>query len=196
MRKEFVRHGKALAACGAVIGLGAVTTLAAWTDTEWAKGSFFSGGFQAQASQTQDFRNPSEVLNFNFSGDEIQPDVPYTATHWLRVKEGNSATVTLGRPQFNNADSNNIADRFNAKVEAGACGGTNSTLQGPKKLTAISETVKDALTLPAPKDATPGEPRALCFTIVLPKSNIQDLQPDKYSSGKVTWPVTVAEVSQ
>lgn len=196
MRKKFTRRGKALAASGAVIGLGAVTTLAAWTDAEWAMGSFLTGGFQAQASPTKDFGDPSEVLNFNFTDGKIQPDVPVSATHWLRVKNGNAATVTLGRPQFNNSDSNDIADRFNATVEKGACGATTDTLQGPDKLTAISNTVTDALALPAPTEDAPGEAQAFCFTVVLPKNNIQDLQPGDYTSGKVTWPVTVTEVSQ
>lgn len=190
MRKEFTRRGKALAASGAVIGLGAMTTLAAWSDAEWTVGSFLTGGFQAQASDTSDFQNPTEDLNFSFTGEKIQPDLPVTATHWLRVKEGNGATVTLGRPQFNNNDSNEIADRFTATVEKGACGATEGVLQ-QGKLTAISNDVTDALTL-----AASGEAQAFCFTVELPKENIHDLPPGDYTSGKVTWPVTVTEVSQ
>ena len=196
MKTALSRRGRAVAASGAVVGLCAVATLAAWTDAEWAKGSFLTGGFQAQASQTLDFQNPSEVLGFSFDNGSVQPDVMYSATHWLRVKEGNAATVTLGRPQFNNSDSNDIADRFNATVERGECGSSDGVLQGPDKLTAISNTAQDALQLPAATDSDPGAPQALCFTIVLPKDKIEDLQPGDYTSGEVFWPVQVTEVSQ
>lgn len=191
MKSTQNRKGKAVAASGAVLGLCAVATLAAWSDSEFARATIFSGSFHVEASQTQDFTDPSEVLNFNFIPDgKITPDTEVQATHWLRVAKGNQATVTVKAPTAEKAD---IAKLFDVTVTTGPCDTNGDTIQSGK-LTELNHAT-NALTLPAASGTAPGEARALCFTATLPSSAIADLPAGDYTTGAVTWPITVTEVS-
>lgn len=191
MKTASLRNGKAVAASGAVLGLCAVATLAAWSDSEFARASFFSGSFQAEASQTQDFSSTSEELNFNFiPNGEITPDTQVQTTHWLRVAKGNQATVTVKAPSAENTD---IAKLFDVTVTTGPCGTNGETIQAGK-LTELND-APNALALPAATDNAAGEPQALCFSATLPSEAISDLDAGDYTTGKVTWPIAVTEVS-
>lgn len=191
MSTAFSRRGRAVAASGAVVGLCAVATLAALTDAEFARGIFQVGGFQVEASQSQDFSSSSEELNFNFIPDGvIAPDTQVQTTHWLRVAKGNQATVTVKAPTAANAD---IAKLFDVTVTTGPCGANGETIQSGK-LTELKD-APDALTLPAATDSVAGEGRALCFSATLPSSALTDLDAGEYTTGTVTWPITVTEVS-
>lgn len=187
----FTRRGRAIAAAGTVIGIGAVATLAAWSDAEFARASLSSGSFAVEASQTQDFQAPSEALNFIFdTNGQIKPDTTVQTTHWLRVAKGSTASVTIQAPIAVNSD---VAKLFDVTVTAGQCGTTGETLQSGT-LTEL-QAVADAITLPAATDNAPGEPQALCFSATLPSAAVAELAPGDYSTGKVTWPITVTEVS-
>lgn len=191
MNTSLTRKGKAVATSGAVLGLCAVATLAAWSDAEFARATIFSGGFQAEASQTQDFTSTSEVLNFNFiPNGEITPDTQVQTTHWLRVAKGNPATVTVKAPTAENTD---IAKLFDVTVTTGPCGTNGETIQNGK-LTQLND-APNVFTLRAATDTAAGEARALCFSATLPSSAIADLGAGDYTTGKVTWPITVTEVS-
>lgn len=192
MNTALSRRGRAVAASGAVVGLCAVATLAALTDAEFAKGIFQVGSFNVEASQASDFSSSSEELNFNFIPDgEITVGEPVQATHWLRVAAGSQATVSVGTPTVENTD---IAKIFDVTVTTGPCGTNGETVQSGK-LTELND-VPNALTLPAATDSAAGEARALCFTATLPEAAVAGLSAGEHTTGTVTWPITVTEVSQ
>jgi len=186
------RRGRAVAASGAVVGLCAVATLAALTDAEFAKGIFQVGSFNVEASQTSDFSSSSEELNFNFIPDgEITVGEPVQATHWLRVAAGSQATVSVGSPT---ADKPEIAKLFDVSVTTGPCGSNGKQIQSGT-LTELND-APNVLTLPAATDSAAGEARALCFSAILPENAVAGLSAGEHTTGTVTWPITVTEVSQ
>ena len=99
------RKVRAIAAGGAVLGVGAAVTLAAWSDSEFAQGTFASGQFGIQGSADgQAFADHTTaegalVLNFDdvdVDADSMQPGQTVTADYWLRTIEGGeAATVTF-----------------------------------------------------------------------------------------------------
>ena len=101
---KFSRKARAIAAGGAVLGVGAAVTLAAWSDSEFAQGTFASGQFGIQGSAdgtTYDDHTDAEgalELTFAAAGIDVegmQPGQTVEADYWLRTIEGGEAsTVT------------------------------------------------------------------------------------------------------
>lgn len=99
------RKVRAIAAGGAVLGVGAAVTLAAWSDSEFAQGTFASGQFGIQGSADgqafDDHIDAEGALTLDFTDTEIdvsgmQPGETVTADYWLRTIEGGEAsTVTF-----------------------------------------------------------------------------------------------------
>ncbi|WP_042437889.1 SipW-dependent-type signal peptide-containing protein [Sanguibacter keddieii] len=104
---------KAVLAGGAVLGLGATVTLAAWTDTEWVFAGNAAGdgpglgtsSFEveqnttnpyAEATYVQDETNPGGALAFGVSALSLTPGDAVYAPVALRTVEGSIAgSVTL-----------------------------------------------------------------------------------------------------
>ena len=105
MSKKFSRKARAIAAGGAVLGVGAAVTLAAWSDSEFAQGTFASGQFGIQGSadgQAYDDHTTAEgALTLTFDdvdvdADAMQPGQTVTADYWLRtIEDGEAASVTF-----------------------------------------------------------------------------------------------------
>lgn len=104
------RKVRAIAAGGAVLGLGAVVTLAAWSDSEFAEGIFGTGTFGIEASTADgeygEHATESEALQLAFPLDEgetnvdLAPGETVSATWNIKnVEGGEDSVVTLQEPQ-------------------------------------------------------------------------------------------------
>lgn len=70
---------RAVLAGGLVLGVGAAITLAAWTDTEWATGTFAAGNFGIEGSTNgttfteNPTSGPAASLSFQVNADKLSP---------------------------------------------------------------------------------------------------------------------------
>lgn len=97
------RKTRALLAGGVVLGVGATMTLAAWSDSEWATGTFGTGGFTFQGSlDGQTFTEHATptgaaTLDFTLDASNLTPGASVEATYWVKA-EGADADVTIATP--------------------------------------------------------------------------------------------------
>lgn len=106
------RKARAILAGGVVLGVGATMTLAAWSDSEWATGTFGTGGFTFQGSTTGQegsFADHPEgdpaALSFTLDANNLTPGDSVTAPFWVKAT-GAGATVTVKKPTLASAPSN------------------------------------------------------------------------------------------
>lgn len=103
---SFARKARAIAAGGAVLGLGTAITLAAWSDNEWAKGTFSTAQFGIEGSNTSatdGFSNHTTsdaalALDFGAGAGQtqvLQGGQTVTEEYWIRnIAGGVDSTVT------------------------------------------------------------------------------------------------------
>lgn len=130
------RKVRAIAAGSAVVGLGAALTLAAWSDSEFAKGSFSTAKFGIQGaagdSAFADHAAENEALTLAFSPEQpMQPGQTVVQAYQLKNIEGGvDSTVTLAAETkvgnlpltaevLKTADANCAADTTGDKVNVG-----------------------------------------------------------------------------
>lgn len=99
------RKIRAFAAGGAVLGLGAVMTLAAWSDSEFAQGTFGTKNFGIQASKESatdgfaDHATAEDALVLTASVEEAADMVPgetISIDYWIRnIDNAADSTVTF-----------------------------------------------------------------------------------------------------
>lgn len=95
------RKTRAVAAGGAVIGLGVAMTLAAWSDSEFARGTFSTANFGIQGAAGDnnfaDHPTEAEALNLVFSpAQPMQPGQTVFQPYQLKnIQNGVDSTVTL-----------------------------------------------------------------------------------------------------
>lgn len=89
------RRIAAVLAAGMVLGVGSVATIAAWTDTEVATGSFGASIFdtesQSAGSPTYASNTAAPGASLTFSAASMSPSVSYYA--WLNVRTTPATTV-------------------------------------------------------------------------------------------------------
>lgn len=105
MSRRVVRFGKfrAFLAGGIVLGVGAAVTLAAWSDSEIATGTFAAGVFNLEGSATDGVAfadhatNPGAALAFALNAAALSPGSVVFAPFALRLAAGttNDAVVTV-----------------------------------------------------------------------------------------------------
>lgn len=94
------RKIRAIAAGGAVLGVGAAITLAAWSDSEFATGLFNSGTFGIEAAAGDgafdDHATQDDVLDLAFEVDRMVPGETFTAPYQIRnIVGGEDSVVTF-----------------------------------------------------------------------------------------------------
>ncbi|APX33549.1 hypothetical protein BH708_13445 [Brachybacterium sp. P6-10-X1] len=90
----------AITAGGLVLGLGGVLTLASWTDTESAQGSFAAGSFALESSsdgETFAATAPESPLTLDFDGlaDNLSPSDSATAVYAVRLEQSSDYAATV-----------------------------------------------------------------------------------------------------
>lgn len=179
------RRIKAILAGGLVFGIGAAATLAAWTDTEEASGSFEAGTFTIDLSVNGSTWNNTSQMSFNASG--MYPGSKVYAPVFVRTTPNTTMDGELTvESQGATGDASDIAGslEYRAVTEPIASGqeggfkdackaskfsdsstyvfGNSSAGSQAKLKTAAPGAGKQALS------RTSGSVRAYCFEVTLP----------------------------
>lgn len=126
------RKARAILAGGVVLGVGATMTLAAWSDSEWATGTFGTGGFTFQGSTDgtafSEHATPATAatLSFTLDASDLTPGASVEATYWVKAV-GQDADVTITHAAISeSADTalvNALAVEFFNAATCGTAGG-------------------------------------------------------------------------
>jgi predicted ribosomally synthesized peptide with SipW-like signal peptide len=178
------RRIRALLAGGLVLGIGAAVTLAAWTDNEFAQGSFTASRFDLQGSTdgtayADHATAPGAPLTFTLDPSSLAPGDVVTAPFAVRLAANTSenANVTVSV-----ASSTGTLTGLTYKLDrmpAWGCGGTPSAaVIASSPLTGGA----GAFTLAQGSPTTsPGTPAYLCFTVTAGAGLTQG------QTGSVVW---------
>lgn len=195
------RKAQAVTAGGIVLGIGAIVTLAAWNDSEFAEGLFGSGDFNLEVSTDgEDFTDhyPEDgAAQLTFAADNMIPGETVYAPLWVRLD--NATTVAgdilpddieiIARDNdegANNADSlsYNIYTDVVACNDASNVGASDPIASANSLESGPSGNSNIAL---APGDGVAGETVLLCFEVTASDSGeefTRDLPTE------ATWEVT------
>ena len=159
--------------------MGAAITLAAWTDQEWATGTFGAGSFNIQSSvdgEEESFTDHTSqgnaaTLRFDLPGtDNMAPNDTVAAPFVLRLDAATTynATVELTVATLhtdNNANANNLTYSIILVDDVTACtpGATGTEIAAETQLGTVGTTTPFALTPGAESSA--GAPVTLCFQV-------------------------------
>ena len=158
---------RALLAVGTVLGLGAVGTLAAWTDSSTAAtGTFSTGTIDIRLGSGATDPNPFAFTSFALAN--MGPGSTTTAT--LQVNNSGSLPFTYnvsGSATNSGAGNDQLGSALTLQIYAGSsCTGT--ALNSPAKLTFSS--------LTAARPLAAGANETLCFRATLPSDASTALQ--------------------
>ena len=179
---------RAVLAGGLVLGIGAAVTLAAWNDSEFAKGTFTAGAFNLEGSTDgTDFTQPSTASNpaslgFTVDPDDLSPGDTVEAPFAVRLNAAstNNATVTVST-ETSTGTLSGLTYSLTQSTDFGCDETVTSTLVQPTQ--ALGTTPGNAAFSLAKGSAVedPGAPVNLCFRITagatLPQSQ----------TGTTTW---------
>lgn len=192
------RRGRALLAGGAVLGLGAVATLAAWSDDVWVVSSFITTPFSIEAAVdpagiewTEYGEAPGGSLEFTFEPLAMTPGEPVFAPLGLRLSTGESdAKISMHSAPTDAGLAGNDLNFFNKlsltlheNVSPSDCsvGDTSAgTVISPYNNVPLSTLGQDIATLPIDKSAV-----RLCFEVEL--SLNAGLNERNGSTGPMVW---------
>ena len=182
------RKVRAILAGGLVLGLGAAVTLAAWNDSEFAKGTFTSGSLNIQGSVDgdifEDHTTPegASVL-FSLETGDLAPGDVYSAPFAVRLDEGSTkpANVTL-----TSGDGSATPDGLKYRVfetEGFGC----STPTAPPELVVGAGTpvgtvpANTSFSLAPGAGVLPGTAKTLCFEVTADDDLAQE------TTSEVVW---------
>jgi predicted ribosomally synthesized peptide with SipW-like signal peptide len=190
-QKENRRKVRAILAGGLVLGIGAAVTLAAWSDSEFATGSFGAGHFNMQGSLNGTAFSDHPVgtpAQLAFPLDKLSPTETVAAPYVLRLDKDttNDATVQVVSANGEGSAEAKLSYGIVQVDSYGACSPTATGTQLVQAGTAL-DAVTDALTFelrkPAP-EAAPGDPGADVFLCIQVKA-ASDL--DQNTTAVGTW---------
>lgn len=169
------RKFKAVLAGGIVLGIGAAVTLAAWTDNEWAEGTFGAGSFNVQGSTDgttfadHESSDGAAQLTFDLDGgDQLSPGDSVAAPFVLRLDETTTydASVALTSAAGGGDNPGALTYGIVQVANAAACTDTATGTQIVPAGTALNSTAGAAdFALAAGATGQPGAPVTLCFTV-------------------------------
>jgi predicted ribosomally synthesized peptide with SipW-like signal peptide len=194
-QKEKNRKVRAILAGGLVLGVGAAVTLAAWNDSEFARGTFTSGGFNLVGSLdgTTFAEHPSSgtaaPLTFTVDASNIAPGDSVASAFAVRLAGTSTvdATVSLS----STTDNLNPGLTYSVKSTDGfdcseAGNGVYTVGQTPIGSGAVAGTFD---LLMGSGGSTPGGIVNLCFTVV---AGAQENLTQNLTS-VVTWQLAATE---
>lgn len=164
---------RALLAAGAVLGVGAAATLAAWNDSEYASSSFTAGifGIEGSVNGTTFLEHPAgnpAALTFSTGFDALAPGTTVYALFSVRsVEDSVAGTVQLAADASNSGGLGQWLTYSVRTIAGTACnagtfqGGTQTGLPQGQPLT-VGATAAQALA------ADQGGSVNYCFAVTLP----------------------------
>lgn len=192
------RKVRAILAGGLVLGVGAAVTLAAWTDQEWAVGSFGAGSFNIEGSTTgeeasfTDHESPAgaATLGFEVGAGNLSPGDTVAAPFVLRTDETTTydATVALTSAIGEGANAANLTYGITQVAGVADCvEGATGTAVVPAGTALDSVTGANEFTLAA-GDGAAGAPVTLCFQVTAGEGLTQG------DPGTANWEFTATSV--
>lgn len=149
---------RAILAGGLVLGLGAAITLAAWTDNEFASGTFTAGNFVFQGASVQNVYGDHTTsggaanLAFTVPATAMTPGDSVTAPFSVKLTGSSSATIQLANATTDTAQGFTYSIK---QTSVWGCGTGTVKLSG-----ALGTADSVALTTMAP-----GDEQFFCFTV-------------------------------
>ncbi|WP_081765968.1 SipW-dependent-type signal peptide-containing protein [Arthrobacter sp. 31Y] len=216
-RRAAKHHGATLlrlraALAGAlVLGVGSSVTLAAWTDSDQATGSFGASVFATESTAAKPYvasgpwaaNDTAPGASLLFQATAMSPGTVFYAPFAIRTTEKSvEGTVALGIPAVTSSGTG-IADlgaalRYrvvrSASCDAAAFGGTPAFVvgsDGGKPLTQ-GQAAGVVNPLAAATANQPGLPTQFCFEVSLPAGASTALQGQ---TATVTWPFTATSTA-
>ena len=190
------RRIKAILAGGLVFGIGAAATLAAWTDTEEASGSFKAGTFNIDLSVNGSNWNNTSTMTFNatgmYPGSKVYAPVfirttPDTTIDGdLKVSSGGTGSTSgiAGALVYRAVTTSYTTGGFTCDASTFASG-ANYVYGGASATTPLSGSAGGAVSQSVSKTA--GSIAAYCFEVTLPTSTPSSAQGTSASN---TWTFT------
>lgn len=198
---------RAVLAGALVLGVGATMTLASWTDTEFATGSFAASRFNTESSidnsaWADNVSAPGATITF--AGTGMSPDTHRYGYVLIRTKPNSVAgTLTFVAPTVTNGGTDTTpflgaALQYKAvSITAAGCSATTFSTGTPTYIVGTSGTYaaltaagSTGVSLPAATGVA-GAPVGYCFDVYLPTGADPLLQG---KSVTVTWNVTATSV--
>jgi predicted ribosomally synthesized peptide with SipW-like signal peptide len=202
---------RALLAGALALGLGGSVTLASWTDSDFASGSFGASVFQTESNVTKPYdalgtwstndASPGATLVFNATA--MSPGTVFYAPFAIRTKARSVAgEVVLGIPQVSSSGTG-VADlgaalRYrvvrSATCQASSFSGSPDFVvggDGSKPLT-MGQAVGVVNPLAAATESLPGAATQFCFEVSLPAGANNALQGQ---TATATWQFTATSSS-
>jgi predicted ribosomally synthesized peptide with SipW-like signal peptide len=192
-RTDKKRKVRALLAGGVVLGVGAAVTLAAWTDQEWATGTFAAGSFNIEGSTdgTAFTDHTSEdgaaVLDFQIGADNLSPTDIVAAPFVLRTdaETSYSATVALTSASGDGDAAGDLTYGIVQVADVGACTPEATGTQIVPAQTGLDSIAGAAeFALEAGTGGAAGAPVTLCLQVTAG----EDL--DQGETGTALWEFT------
>lgn len=169
------RKFKAILAGGIVLGVGAAVTLAAWTDNEWAEGTFGAGSFNVQGSTNgtdfTDHESSGDAASLSFDldgGKNLSPGDTVAAPFVLRLDDATTydASVVLESAAGSGANEANLSYGIVTVDDAASCGeGATGTTVVPTGTALDATTGAQGFDLTAGAGSAAGAPVTLCFQV-------------------------------
>jgi predicted ribosomally synthesized peptide with SipW-like signal peptide len=177
------RRLRAILAGGLVLGVGAAVTLAAWTDNEYATGTFTAGQFNLQGSidgTTYSDHNSSAgaaALSFSTPFSNLAPSQTVYAGFWVRLAAGTTTAANLQLVGFTGTGTAGAQLTYSIYVigAAATCNATTATgtaiATGLLNSTTATSTV---VALAAPVSPAAGVAQQLCFAVASSAGLVQN----------------------
>ncbi|MGH3654721.1 SipW-dependent-type signal peptide-containing protein [Glutamicibacter sp.] len=172
------RKIKALLAGGLVLGVGTAVTLAAWTDQEWATGTFSAGSFDVEGSTdgtawaSHATSGEAAALAFEVDANNLTPGDKVAEAFALRTAAGTTydATVDLIAATSAGDNATNLSYEIFTVPAIGDCTADATADSGASVIgtgTSFSPGAPSAteFTLAAGTDAVAGTSTVLCFQV-------------------------------
>ena len=210
-RRVIALRVRALLAGALVLGLGSSVTLASWTDSDFATGSFGASVFQTESNATKPYDasaawNTSDVppgAALVFDAVSMSPGTSVYAPFAIRTKAGSVAgEVVLGAPSVASSGTGDAelgaALRYRvvrpATCEASSFTGSPSFVVGGVAAEPLTSGQAAGVVNPLPgATATqPGVPTQFCFEVTLPAGASNALQGQ---TATATWQFTATSSS-
>jgi predicted ribosomally synthesized peptide with SipW-like signal peptide len=184
------RKVAAILAGGVVVGVGTMATLAAWTDTEYATGTFTGGYFDLRGSTDQTTfsdhatAGASAALSFTAPVTQMAPgDTVYSAYALnLYRTSTNAGTVVVSAPSTTGSITNLTYSLFTTSTTGCSAGSTvlNTIVAAGTAVGSVGTPAAITVSKPA-NSSTDGVPTYLCFKVTAGAGLVQG------QTGTATW---------
>ena len=186
---------KAIPAGGLALGLGAAVTLAAWNDSEFATGSFATGGFDMRGSLNgttftdHATTGTAAALSFAVNPGSLTPGDTVYAPYAVRLMGNSTTGATVSITSTTTGTVTGLTYRIIAPSSFGCTSATTGTAIVGTAIAVGTAAGGTQFTLPAGTGGADGAITNLCFQVIAGAGLAQN------QMGTVTWDLTATSTS-